>query len=117
MKKVSVGRIWCSNTTDRMILIGSVSGQSVVYEMASGFILHDPIYIHTEIKTIEANYTYIGNIWNVVSTIDKQTGAVYVYIKPELSGVRGCVKRTIEITNNIYVDLDENNDIIGVEVL
>lgn len=50
-------------------------------------------------------------------TVDNEVGAKYIYLQPKLKEVRGCVVKTLAISNEIYVDLDENDDIIGIEIL
>ena len=53
---------------------------------------------------------------NIKITKCKQTGAIYIYIG-RTKTVKGCVKKTVEVANNIYVDLDDKGEAVGVEIL
>lgn len=44
-------------------------------------------------------------------------GEVYIYLKPELKNVDGCVAYTKILPGNVFLDLDENDEPIGIEIL
>jgi len=46
---------------------------------------------------------------------DKEVDAAYIYLKYPLK--RGEAKKTIALNDNIIVDFDKKNKLIGVEVL
>ena len=48
---------------------------------------------------------------------DGDGGPVYIYLQPDKEGEEGCVDRTLEIHSNVNVDVDENGNVIGIEVL
>jgi len=63
-------------------------------------------FVITTIKPSEVGYTT-----SVLLTADAATGALYVWIG------HGEVKETIEGTAKILVDINEQGDIIGIEIL
>ena len=46
---------------------------------------------------------------------DKDVDAKYIYIESPLKD--GKIKKTIELNENIILDFDENDKLVGVEVL
>ena len=46
---------------------------------------------------------------------DKDVDAAYIYIESPLKD--GKIKKTIELNENIILDFDENDKLVGVEVL
>ena len=46
---------------------------------------------------------------------DKEADAAYIYIDDPIED--GGVKKTIELNENIILDFDKNNKLIGVEIL
>jgi len=46
---------------------------------------------------------------------DKETNAAYIYLKDEITERE--VFRTISINNDITLDFDSNNKLLGIEVL
>ena len=54
---------------------------------------------------------------NALITIDSSYGQIYVYLKPNLRGHKGAVHKTIKISNDVNIDLDEAGEVIGVEIL
>ena len=52
---------------------------------------------------------------NSVITECLERGSVFIYLKPELKGVPGWVKKTIQFTKNVNIRLDENGEVGGVE--
>lgn len=48
-------------------------------------------------------------------TYDKIADAAYFYLIPTIK--KGGVKKTVEASEDVYMDYDENNKLIGVEVL
>ena len=59
--------------------------------------------------------TKIGN--TLVTQSPEVHNTTYIYIKPELRGVKGCVDKTIEIRKDIYIDLDKDGEVVGIEIL
>jgi uncharacterized protein YuzE len=47
-------------------------------------------------------------------TFDKEADAAYIYLK-EMSP--GEVKKTISLNDSLNIDLDSNNQILGIEIL
>ena len=47
-------------------------------------------------------------------TLDKEADAAYIYLK-EIS--QGEVKKTISLNDSLNIDLDSNNQILGIEIL
>lgn len=54
---------------------------------------------------------------NAVITKDPSRGQVYIYLKPELEGTPGCVKKTVEVIHNVYLNIGADGEVIGVEIL
>ncbi|MAG02826.1 DUF2283 domain-containing protein [Candidatus Pacearchaeota archaeon] len=48
-------------------------------------------------------------------TYDKEADAVYIYLGDFIEG--GGVKETRELKENIFLDLDENGKLLGIEIL
>ena len=46
---------------------------------------------------------------------DKEVDAAYIYLKHPIK--RGEVKKTIVLNDNIIVDFDKNDKLIGVEII
>ncbi len=46
---------------------------------------------------------------------DSEADAGYIYLKFPIKN--GGVKKSIEVSDNVIIDLDEKNDILGIEVL
>lgn len=59
----------------------------------------------------------MGVNYNMImkTTYDKTADAAYIYLVPTIK--KGGVKKTVEVNENINLDYDENNRLIGVEVL
>jgi len=49
------------------------------------------------------------------ATYDKEADAAYIYLKEKIE--RGEVKNTISMNENIILDFDSNNKLIGIEIL
>lgn len=43
--------------------------------------------------------------------------AKYIYVKPELRGVSGSAKKTIRVSKDVFIDLDDKGEIMGIEIL
>ena len=48
-------------------------------------------------------------------TFDKEADAAYIYIKDKIG--KGEVKKTISLNDDIIIDFDKNEKLIGVEIL
>ncbi len=49
------------------------------------------------------------------TTYDEDADAAYIYLKDKIE--KGEVKKTISLNDNIILDFDEKNKLIGIEVL
>ncbi len=54
-------------------------------------------------------------IVNMKVTYDKDSNAAYIYIKDEIS--EGEVKKSLPVDDNIILDFDSGDQLIGIEVL
>jgi uncharacterized protein YuzE len=48
-------------------------------------------------------------------TYDKEADAAYVYLVESIPN--GAVKKTLELNNNVILDLDEDGKLLGIEIL
>jgi len=48
-------------------------------------------------------------------TFDKEADAAYIYVKDEIK--KGEVKKTISLNEDIIIDFDKDEKLIGVEIL
>jgi uncharacterized protein YuzE len=48
-------------------------------------------------------------------TYDKEADAAYIYLEESIS--KGQSKKTIELNENIILDLDDNGKLLGIEIL
>ncbi len=46
---------------------------------------------------------------------DKDVDAAYIYVNYPLN--TGAVKKTIKVDEHIFLDFDENNKLLGIEIL
>jgi uncharacterized protein YuzE len=49
--------------------------------------------------------------------IDREHDLAYILLRPELRGRRGAVARSVRVTEDIVLDLDESSRLIGIELL
>src|SRR5256886_5095600 len=49
--------------------------------------------------------------------IDREHDLAYILLRPELRDRRGGVARSMQVADDIVVDLDENGQLIGIELL
>lgn len=49
--------------------------------------------------------------------VDKSAGALYMYLNSESVGKPGVVKKTVTADENVNIDYDENDKLVGIEIL
>ena len=51
------------------------------------------------------------------ATLTEGEYSSYIDIKPNMKKEKGCVKKTIQLTKHVNLDLDEEGELIGIEII